>query len=134
MVVLNDLHFQVSRVTKAYYSALKKAHVKTTCEHWGNLHPGLIRSATLANAFRQVYRAYSPHKEAEVFALCPWIPGPRYTARQPRMVVERRPPPPLPARPKTCPYRSGTPVPTHPRQERSHSSCGYTGRPSSRAC
>ena len=74
---------QVTEAINKYYRDLRKAHVQTAWEHWHRLHTEQIRSDKLRNAFRICYKAYSPHKENEVFALCPWIPGryPRYTSR-----------------------------------------------------
>lgn len=78
------IRVKVSEAMDKYYGALRKAHVQTAWEHWHRLHPEQIRSEKLRHAFRACYKAYSPHKENEVFAICPWIPGPRYTSKQPQ--------------------------------------------------
>ena len=53
-------------------------------EHWNQLHIKEISSHKMTDRFRTVFRSYSPHKVEEVFPICPWIPAPGYTSKQPR--------------------------------------------------
>ncbi|XP_048255853.1 uncharacterized protein LOC124111781 [Haliotis rufescens] len=73
---LPNIREKVSQAIDDYYESLRQAHVQTGLDHWDRIYSDRIRSHKLMENFREVYRAYSPHKQEEAFVVCPWVPGP----------------------------------------------------------
>jgi len=84
---------KVSKALGKYYDKLKNAYVRTDWAHWDHLNK-FITSEKLRENFKQVYCAYSPHQVENVFVITPWIPGPRYTSRQPGKAITHQGNPP----------------------------------------
>ncbi|XP_046565784.1 uncharacterized protein LOC124274467 [Haliotis rubra] len=73
---LPNIREKVSKAIDDYYESLRQAHVQTGLDHWDRIYSHRIRSHKLMENFREVYRAYSPHKQEEAFVVCPWVTGP----------------------------------------------------------
>ncbi|XP_071119319.1 uncharacterized protein [Haliotis cracherodii] len=73
---LPNIREKVSQAIDDYYESLRQAHVQTALDHWDRIYSDRIRSHKLMENFREVYQAYSPHKQEEAFVVCPWVPGP----------------------------------------------------------
>ncbi|XP_050403675.1 uncharacterized protein LOC126819602 [Patella vulgata] len=73
---LPDIREKVKLAVDQYYARLRNAFVQNAYDHWEKLYAHHIRSKRLLNIFRELYRAYSPHKEVEACVVCPWVPGP----------------------------------------------------------
>ncbi|XP_067679054.1 uncharacterized protein [Haliotis asinina] len=73
---LPNIREKVSKAIDDYYESLRQAHVQKGLDHWDRIYSHRIRSHKLMENFREVYRAYSPHKQEEAFVVCPWVMGP----------------------------------------------------------
>ncbi|KAH3814057.1 uncharacterized protein LOC127835933 [Dreissena polymorpha] len=75
----NDLHTiraKAKEAIDAYYHNLRQTEIRNAWDHWDRLYADVVLPKKLLRNFREVYSAYSPHREEEAFVVCPWKPGP----------------------------------------------------------